>query len=158
MRRTVKEPALHLFIHFRQHNYCERDHAYTNPLSIIKLLHEARVLTDTRDVERLCLSTNGVDEVVVLHRGAAYEALNFGRVFECNGLVGWVDVGRGSFNDGHAAFLVTGHIPGGLNDRSWAQRAGSDTGQERREKEVIAGANNELERYIVTRLRDKLVT
>lgn len=116
----------------------------TDLLGILKLLHEARVLADTRDVERLGFGADRVDEVVVLHRRAAHKTLDLRCVLERHGLLEGVDVRRRSLNHRNAPFLVASHVASGLDDGSWAERACSYAGQKRSEKEVVARADDEL--------------
>ena len=66
--RTVHEMPLHL-------------------LRILELLHEARVLADAGNVERLHLRADGVDEVVEGYRRVGDRALDLRGIREGDGLV-----------------------------------------------------------------------
>ena len=49
-------------------------------LGVVELLHENSILLHTRDVEGLHLSTNAIDEVVVLDRRGARRSSDLGVV------------------------------------------------------------------------------
>jgi hypothetical protein len=73
VRLTIHESPLQLR---QEENQCEprcattkRQYESAHAFSVLQLLHEARMLLDALDPERLCLGADGKEEVVVWNGG-----------------------------------------------------------------------------------------